>query len=286
MRAALLLLSIAACKPYYNDGLLPRSGPLIGWAKLRAIDHDESSYTQGLVYADGFLYESAGGERKSRILKSDASSGKRVAQVKWPTAIAGTTQPPFAEGLALDGDRLVQLSWKNQRALTWTRDLKRGPDLGYNGDGWGLCFDGSGYWRSDGSARLHRHARDTFAEERTVTVRSRGVEVRSLNELECIGEYVYANVWHTPYVVIIRASDGVVVGVLDFSRLVDDAGASGRESVLNGLAWDAARGELYVTGKRWPKTYVVRVNPPGRSRSRTRSRARGTGTRASGSRRC
>ena len=259
---------------------------MITWTLLRVIDHDESSYTQGLVYADGFLYESAGGEHKSRIMKVDARTGKIVAQEKWPRVIAGSTAAPFAEGLALDSDRLVQISWKNERALTWTRDLKRGPDLGYNGDGWGLCFDGSGYWRSDGSARLHRHARDTFAEERTITVRSRGVEVVSLNELECIGEYVYANVWHTSYVVIIRASDGVVVGVHDFSQLADDSGASGRESVLNGLAWDAAKSELYVTGKRWPKTFVVRINLPGRSRSRTRSRAASKGTRAGGSRRC
>ena len=261
MRAALVAVALGlACRPFYHHGLLPRAGPVIGWTLVRTIAHDSSSFTQGLVFDGGHLYESAGGERTSRLLKIDATSGHIVDERRWPLAIEGTTQPPFAEGLALAGDRLIQRSWKNGRALTWSRELARGPDLRYRGEGWGLCFDGTGFWRSDGSARLHRHAGSTFAEERTLTVTANGADVGSLNELECIGDHVYANVWQTPYVVIIRARDGVVTGVLDFTRLVDDVAACGRESVLNGIAWDAARGELYVTGKRWAKTYVVKLS--------------------------
>lgn len=264
MRAAPLVALAAglACSPYYNAGFLPRSGPVLAWKRVRSIPHDASSFTQGLVYRDGILYESAGGERASRIFAVEAASGRIVAEQRWPLAIAGTTATPFAEGLALDGDTLVQLSWKNQRALTWSRrDLTRGPDFTYEGEGWGLCFDGAGYWRSDGTARLRRHAAGTFAEDpaRALRVTANGSEVAYLNELECIGDHVYANVWRTPYVVVIRARDGVVAGVLDFSALVKEAGASGRESVLNGLAWDPAARELYVTGKRWPTTYVVRM---------------------------
>ena len=262
MRAALVVLAAGlACRPFYHHGLLPRAGPVIGWTLVRTIAHDSSSFTQGLVFADdGYLYESAGGERTSRLVKVDPASGKLVAERRWPRAIQGTTQVPFAEGLALAGDRFVQLSWKNGRALTWSRELVRGPDLRYRGEGWGLCFDGRGFWRSDGTAKLRRHATATFAEERTLIVRANGEEVGSLNELECVGDHVYANVWQTPYVVIIRARDGVVAGVLDFTRLVDDVAASGRGSVLNGIAWDPARGELYVTGKRWSKMYVVRLS--------------------------
>ena len=258
-RLSFALIALCACRPFHNPGILPRSGPVIPWTKLRTIAHDATSFTQGLVFADGVLYESAGGERASRILKVDPSTGKTIDERKWPLAIAGTTQTPFAEGLALEGSTLVQLSWMNQRALTWSLALERGADFKYDGEGWGLCFDGTGYWRSDGSARLHRHAAATFAEQRGVTVTSRGEEVTNLNELECIGEHVFANVWHTAYVVVIRARDGVVVGVLDFTPLAEESGASGRESVLNGIAWDPARKELYVTGKHWPKLFVVSV---------------------------
>ena len=263
-RVGLVAVSVVAvslsCRPYYNAGLLPRTGPVIAWTLLRTIAHDESSFTQGLVYADGYLYESAGGAGESRLLKVDARTGRTLALRSWPKTIAGTIRIPFAEGLALDGETLVQLSWKNERALTWSRaTLRRGHDLEYDGDGWGLCFDGDGFWRSDGGSTLRRHARGTFTEERErrLTVTARGVEVQALNELECVGEHVLANVWHTPYVVIIRARDGVVVAALDFTRLVAEVAASGRESVLNGLAWDPSRRELYVTGKRWSKTYVV-----------------------------
>jgi glutaminyl-peptide cyclotransferase len=257
---AAMLLSVA-CQPYYNAGLLPRSGPALKWTLVRSLPHDESSFTQGLAFVDGQLFESAGGFHDSRVMKIDRDTGAVIAVRPWPVAIMGTLQNPFAEGMASDGKRLVQLSWKNQRALTWSLDLERGPDLSYAGDGWGLCFDGTGYWRSDGSSRLHRHRRDDLAEskELAVDVTSHGEEVDRLNELECIDGLVFANVWKTPFVVVIRPADGHVIGVLDFTSLVEDVDASGHESVLNGIAWDPSRRELYVTGKEWRALYVVRL---------------------------
>lgn len=253
---AMAAVATTACRPYYNAGFIPRVERVFRWTWLRTIHHDSSSFTQGLGYADGYLFESAGGPGVSRILKIDATTGSTRLERPWPL------RSPFAEGLAIDGDTIVQLSWKNGRALTWSRgNLQRGRDIAYDGDGWGLCFDGSGYWRSDGTSRLRRHTRDTFLEESGLeVVTAHGERVTYLNELECIGEHVLANVWQTPYVVVIRARDGIVVGALDFTPLVDNADASGRESVLNGLAWDPARRELYVTGKRWNKTYVVELH--------------------------
>lgn len=249
----------SACRPYYNAGYIPRVQPVLAWKQARVIHHDSSSFTQGFAFADGHLYESAGGPGVSRILKIDAATGYTRLERRWPLP------SPFAEGLAIDGDTIVQLTWKGERALTWQRrNLQRGRDLAYQGDGWGLCFDGTGYWRSDGTHRLRRHTRDAFSEEpaRTLDVATTaGHRVMYLNELECVGEHVLANVWQTAYVVVIRARDGAIVGALDFTALVDDADASGRESVLNGLAWDPDRRELYVTGKRWAKTYVVTIEP-------------------------
>jgi glutaminyl-peptide cyclotransferase len=268
MAACALAVSAASCKPYYDSSALRIDPmPLVSWTKLREFPHASTSFTEGLVYADGVLYESSGGAGKSTLIKSDPVSGAILAQRSWPGEIAGTEATPFAEGLALVQETLVQLSWENHRALTWTRaDLTRGPELAYAGEGWGLCFDGAGLWRSDGTARLHRHVPGTFAEDVTqaLTVKLNNVEVKNINELECIDDSIYANIWETPYVVIVRARDGIVTGVLDFSSLVHEANASGRESVLNGLAWDPAQHELYVTGKRWSKSYVVAIGggPP------------------------
>lgn len=266
MRSAwFLALALAACGPYYAQGIVhltPTS--TVPWTLVRTIPHDDDSFTEGLVFHDGHLYESSGGDGSSRILETRASDGRVVAQRDWPNGIEGSGLVPFAEGLALVDTTLVQLSWKNERALTWSADnLVRGDDLAYDGEGWGLCFDGTTLWRSDGSSRLRPHGRD-MRERRgaAIEVTLNGSRVRQLNELECIDGNIFANVWQTPYVLIIRPSDGVVTGVLDLNRIVDAEDASGRESVLNGLAWDPQRRELYVSGKNWSHTYVLRVLGP------------------------
>lgn len=251
---ALLFLALVGCSPSYKRLRNAESAPSVAWSLVRTIPHDSSSFTEGLVFHEGTLFESSGGDGDSRILASDAT-GTVIAQKRLPDQVAGRT--PFAEGLAIAGGTLVQLTWKNERALTWSTALNRNIELPYKGEGWGLCFDGEGFWRSDGSANLRRHAK-SFVEERRVEVTLDGVPVRRLNELECVGDRVFANVFQTKYVVVIK--DGVVVGVLNLSDIVATEDASGRESVLNGIAWDPVRRELYVTGKNWAHTYVLRLD--------------------------
>lgn len=259
----ILALAFTACGPYYAQGLVnPPPTSDVPWTFVRRIAHDDDSFTEGLVFHDGILYESSGGGGTSRLIKTRASDGRVVEERAWPNGIEGSGLVPFAEGLALVDRTLVQLSWKNERALTWNLDdLTRGDDLGYAGEGWGLCFDGATLWRSDGSSKLRPHGRD-MREHRgaAIEVTLNGARVRQLNELECIDGNIFANVWQTPYVLIIRPEDGVVTGVLDLNRIVDAEDASGRESVLNGLAWDPRRRELYVSGKNWSHTYVVRLD--------------------------
>jgi glutamine cyclotransferase len=231
----------------------------IPWRQVRATGHATDSFTQGLVFVGPRLYESVGLVGQSRLLELDPATGATLRAVRWPSSV-GTDHSPFAEGLAYAGGRLIQLSWQSQIALTWSEDFTRGPDLPYRGEGWGLCFDGSHLWRSDGSSALVRHRVTDFGEEARITVRVDREPVTDLNELECIEGSIYANVWHTPYVVRIDPGTGQVTGVLDLSPLVAAADARGWDAVLNGIAWDPARRQLYVTGKLWPRMYVIAVD--------------------------
>jgi glutamine cyclotransferase len=231
----------------------------IPWRQVRAIGHATDSFTQGLVFVGPRLYESVGLVGQSRLLELDPATGATLRTVHWPPSV-GRDHSPFAEGLAYAGGRLIQLSWQSQIALTWSEDFTRGPNLPYRGEGWGLCFDGTNLWRSDGSSALIRHRVADFAEESRVTVRVDHEPVTDLNELECFEGSIYANVWHTPYVVRIDPATGQVTGVLDLSPLVTAADAQGWDAVLNGIAWDPTHRHLYVTGKLWPHIYVLTVD--------------------------
>jgi glutamine cyclotransferase len=227
----------------------------IRWRLIRVMRHDRSSFTEGLVFAGDRLFESSGPDR--RVFAIDPSTGRVLSVARWSDA---NGEDNFAEGLAFDGRRLVQLSWHGGRARTWDPEtLMRGPSLTYEGAGWGLCFDGRDFLRSDGSATLTVHDRDTFASLASLAVTIDGEPLASLNELECIGTSVFANVWYTAHVVRIDRGSGEVTGVLDLSELVRTENMLGYENVLNGLAWDPNARQLYVTGKRWKHIYVIEL---------------------------
>ena len=253
----LLALSLVACRPVYDGVASTRlaNAPAIGWRLVDTLPHDTASFTEGLVFDRGVLYESSGGAGTSALMKIDAATGRTMIRRDLPRP-----NDLFAEGLALTGETLVQLTWKNGVALTWkASDLSPGGRFTYAGEGWGLCTDERGFWRSDGSATLHRHAPDDFHElvAESVRVSIDGHPIGNLNELECVSGDVYANVWQTPYVVVFRPATAETIGVLDFSKLVRREGASGPDSVLNGIAWDGQR--FYVTGKNWGHIYIVEL---------------------------
>ncbi len=233
----------------------------VEWHQVSTMPHDDSLFTEGLTFLGSDLYESSGGYGNSRVIKVNPSTGVILLSKSWPRAFSGDSERPFAEGLTSAGNILLQLSWKNQRALSWSGALVRGPDHTYRGEGWGVCSDGTHLWRSDGTARLHRHEGANFSKEvePALPVTINGQPLANLNELECVGTTVLANVWQTPFVVLISSATGAVTGVLDLEPLVRDAKAWGSESVLNGIAWDKAGHRLFVTGKRWSKMYTLAV---------------------------
>lgn len=222
---------------------------------VRVLPHDPASFTQGLLFHDGRLYESTGQVGASRLREVDLESGRMSREV----ALEGQQ---FGEGLALAGDRLVQLTWLDGIAHVWR--LKDFAPLGtfrYRGEGWGLAFDGRRFIQSDGSAKLTFRDAETFEATGSVIVRRDGVDLAYLNELEWAEGRVYANVWISDEVVAIDPGDGRVVATYDARGLLAPDEAA-RVDVMNGIAHDPASGHFFLTGKYWPHLFEVELPEP------------------------
>lgn len=218
---------------------------------VQSYPHDPGAFTQGLVLAGTRLFESTGLEGRSSLREVDLATGKVLRQLD-------VAAPVFAEGLALVGTRLFQITWKHETAYTYDRDtFKKGASFPYTGEGWGLCHNGIELVMSDGSAVLRFRGPETFRTTRELTVREAGRPVEELNELECVGPHVYANVWQTDRIVKIDQKSGEVVATIDATGLLPAAERYGTD-VLNGIAYDPSNQTFLITGKLWPRMYRVR----------------------------
>jgi glutaminyl-peptide cyclotransferase len=220
--------------------------------------HDPQAYTQGLVWHHGELYESDGLYGKSSLRRVDPATGTVRQQIAIEPRI-------FAEGLALVGEHLIQLTWREGLAPVYDRATFRHlADFHYEGEGWGLCYDGKRLVMSDGSDRLFFRDPQTFALEGSVAVTRDGVPVTQLNELECVGGEVWSNVWQTDDILRIDPQSGRVTGVAEATGLLTPEDRAGGAEVLNGIAYDPAAQRFWITGKLWPKMFEVRFAPAGR----------------------
>jgi glutaminyl-peptide cyclotransferase len=221
---------------------------------LATFAHDPTMYTEGLEIHDGVLYESSGLVGQSRVRATALSSATMVREATLPA-------PLFGEGLTVTGARLWQLTWTNGVAIE--RDpatLAVLRTVTYQGEGWGLCHDAHQLVMSNGSDRLTFRDPVTFAPSGQLAVRLDGEPVRALNELECAGGVIWANVFLTERILRINPSTGVVTGVVDASSLIStQAQATG--DVLNGIAAIPGTDEFLVTGKHWPLLFQVRFVP-------------------------
>jgi glutaminyl-peptide cyclotransferase len=218
---------------------------------VETVAHDPEAFTQGLVFApDGALFESTGLEGRSSIRELDPATGA-------VTRIHELAPSSFGEGLALVGDRLVQLTYREERAFVYDRDTFELTDtFMYEGEGWGLCFDGTSLVMSNGTDELTFRDPSTFDVVRRVAVTMDGQPLTWLNELECIDGQVYANLWQSDLVAVIDSTTGVVRVLVDASSLARPADAD----VMNGIAVDPSGG-LWLTGKLWDAMYRVELAP-------------------------
>jgi glutaminyl-peptide cyclotransferase len=219
--------------------------------------HDPQAYTQGLVWHGGELYESDGLYGRSSLRRVDPATGTVKRKIDLEPRL-------FAEGLALVGERLIQLTWREGLAPVYDRaTFKRLAEFHYDGEGWGLCYDGRRLVMSDGSDRLFFRDPKTFAALGSVAVTRDGVPVPQLNELECVGGAVWANVWQTDDILRIDPASGRVTGVAEATGLLTPEDRAAGAEVLNGIAYDPKAGRFWITGKLWPKMFEVRFAPAG-----------------------
>lgn len=227
----------------------------LDWEVVSRRPHDTAASTQGLLLGPGGeLYESTGRYGRSTLREVDPESGSVARSTDLPDAFYG-------EGLALDDNRLIQLTWREGVAFVYDRtNLEPLAAFAYEGDGWGLCFDGKRLAMSDGSDRITFRDPDSFKVQGHISVTSNGEPQASLNELECVAGRIWANVYQSDRIVRIDSISGEVDGVLDLAGIIEPhPAASSSADVLNGIAWDDTTETFLVTGKRWPELIEIRV---------------------------
>ncbi len=228
--------------------------PTYGVEVVRAYPHDPHAFTEGLFYLGGDLYESTGEKGRSSIRKVDLATGKVLQSRDLASAY-------FGEGIVNWKNRLIELTWTTEVGFIY--DLATFKPLGrfsYEGEGWGLTQDGRQIIMSDGTPRLRFLDPTTLKETREVTVTADGAPVWSLNEMEWVKGQILANVWMTNKIARIDPATGKVSAWIDLTSLVDPrAVIQDRDAVPNGIAYDARRDRLFVTGKLWPKLFEIRV---------------------------
>jgi glutaminyl-peptide cyclotransferase len=219
---------------------------------VQSYPHDRGAFTQGLLLDSGRLFESTGLVGRSSLREVELTTGRVIRKVDVPP-------PIFAEGLALTGDKLIQLTWQNGKALIYDkRTFSQAGEFSYRGEGWGLCSAGSELIMSDGSATLTVRRASDFGVVRTINVTMDGQPVTQLNELECVDNDVYANVWMRDLIVRIDPKSGRVSQRIDALNLLSPIERQNPDMVLNGIAYDASSQTFLITGKLWPKVFRVK----------------------------
>lgn len=214
--------------------------------------HDTEAYTQGLFFHEGQLYESTGLNGKSSFRKVDLSTGKALEKLNFDRKY-------FIEGSVIWNDNLYILTWESRMAFVYdARTLEYKSSWKYPREGWGITTDGKHLIASDGSANLY-FMNENFAQMKKILVTIEGKPVRFLNELEYIDGKIWANVYTSDEIVIINPKDGKIEGVIDCRGLLPSSLRSSSTDVLNGIAYNAKDGKIYLTGKNWPRMYEIRI---------------------------
>lgn len=215
--------------------------------------HSRTSYTQGLQFVDGELWEGTGEYGNSRILRTDLASGKILEAQH-------NVKEEFGEGITVLGDKIYQLTWLNGKLRIYNRKtLQHIATHTYKGEGWGLTTDGTKLYMSDGTHSIRVLNPETLKQESRFGVTLRGESLGNLNELEWIEGKIWANVYTSDYIVIIDPSNGVVEGVINLSGLLPESERDRRTDVLNGIAYDSATKRIFVTGKNWSKLFEIKL---------------------------
>ena len=255
--AAVLLSGMVSCgggRPAASQSRTAPAEPKQYTYRVKAVyPHPAGRYTQGLQYVDGTMWEGTGLHGESAVYRTDLATGVT-------STFAQSPSNEFGEGITVLGDRLYQLTWTDNKAHVY--DLRTGRrirEFRYKDEGWGLTTDGRKLYMSNGTSRIWRVDPETFRREASVDVTLRGEPLEFLNELEWIEGRIWANVYTTDAIVIIDPATGIAEGVVDLRGLLSDEDTADDTDVLNGIAYDAEGGRIFVTGKRWNKIFEIEL---------------------------
>lgn len=232
----------------------------LSYSILNVYPHDTSSYTQGLQYVNGVLYEGSGNpqriKNKSKLRKVEYTTGKILKETFLPDIL-------FGEGITVLGDKIYQLTYEEKRGFVYNlTDFKLLKEFSYTTQGWGMTNDGTHLLVSDGSNIIYFWDAETLNEVKRISVEDNTGLRNNINELEYINGFIYANVYLTDEVLKIDPATGIVTGKIDFSGLKSAYAElmNPPTDVLNGIAWDSSRNRLFITGKYWSKLFEVKLN--------------------------
>ena len=213
--------------------------------------HDTSSFTQGLTFYKGELYEGTGNKGFSRLMKVDLKTGKAIKSIKLDDKY-------FGEGVAILNDTIYQLTWQDNVVLVYTLDFKKIKEFPLTTEGWGITTDGKSLIVSAGGSDLDYYEPSTFTKQKSVTVTDAGASAFNLNELEFIDGFVYANQWQAPYIFKINPVDGKIVAKINLTQVWDRVMViDPKANVPNGIGYNDVTKKIYVTGKLWPELYEI-----------------------------
>lgn len=250
-RSRLLLFLLACCTSHLSQA--QEQVARYGYNILNTYPHNITSFTQGLVYHEGFLFEGTGKNGQSNLSKINLEDGEVLMS-------KNMSQRYFGEGIEIVEDKIYQLTWQSHLVFVHDKETFEAVESHYNAtEGWGLAYDGSHLILSDGTATLQFMDPETFAPVRKVEVQLDGNAINQLNELEYINGEVWANVWQTDFILRIDPESGEVNSIVDLTGLSAQTQLGSSEAVLNGIAWDAGTERLFVTGKHWAHLFEIEL---------------------------
>ncbi len=234
----------------------------LAYKVMNTFPHDTSAYTEGLAYINGRLLESTGNYGHSKLKWVALKTGKTIQETNLEPQY-------FGEGSLKIGNKIILLTWKEDIGFIYdAKTFKRLGTFPYetSREGWGLAFDGKNILRSDGSNRIWLMNAETYKEQGFIEVYDDKGPVNNLNELEYIDGKIYANVFTTSQIARIDPATGLIEAIIDLTALVPKnffkTSEEAQENVLNGIAWDAQSKHLFITGKKWPQLYEIKLLQP------------------------
>ncbi|MCZ6468294.1 MAG: glutaminyl-peptide cyclotransferase [Candidatus Dadabacteria bacterium] len=266
LKCSTVILGLVICSSFWHSDYLAAftnssyanekiDTPVFGYKIVNTYPHDTNSFTQGLIFDKGVLYESTGLIGRSAVKIVDLKTGKTLKSHELPDNY-------FGEGIAIIENKIIQLTWRSKTGFVYDKKtLKLIKKFSYQTQGWGITYDGKYLIISDGSAVLYFMDPNTFKVVGTLEVYGDNGKVSKLNELEYINGEIYANVWGTEKIARINPKTGRVTAWIDLSGLLNKEDKKNRVDILNGIAFNSDKGRLFVTGKLWPKLFEIELVP-------------------------